>query len=95
MKAAKDTAVSRLPDGTCYGQDIGCNATVAWWCVQDGVDDTLAVFGRHPEDDDFSLYLVDDANDRRVLHAGRQIVLSRKVALEFAQTILEIYKDAP
>lgn len=91
MKAAKDTAVSHLPPDTCHGQDIDCNATVAWRCVQDGVDDTLAVFGRHPEAGDFSLFLADAAG----LHSDRQLVLSRKAALEFAQTILEIYQDAP
>lgn len=91
MKSANDTTVSHLPADTLYGQHIDCNASVAWRCVSDGVDGALAVFGRHPEDDDFSLYLADD----NVLHSDRQLVLSRKTALEFAQTIMEIYQDAP
>lgn len=91
MRSANDTTVSHLPVDTLPGQAAGCNASVAWRCVSDGVDGTLAVFGRHPEDDDFSLYLADDV----VMHSDRQLVLSRKTALEFAQTIMEIYQDAP
>lgn len=91
MRRANDTAVSRLPADLFYGQDIGCNASVAWRCVPDGVDGAMAVFGRHPEDDDFSLYLADDTG----MHSDRQLVLSRKAALEFAQAIKEIYQDAP
>lgn len=91
MRAAKDTAVSDLSEDTCSGQHIGCNASVAWRCVSDGIDGTLAVFGRQPEDDDFSLFLVDAEG----MHADRQLVLSRKTALEFAQAIMEIYQYAP
>lgn len=91
MRTAKDTTVSNLPADTVKGQDMECNASVDWQCVSDGIDGTLAVFGRQPEDDDFSLFLVDDAG----MHGDRQLVLSRKTALEFAQTIMEIYQDAP
>ena len=91
MRSAINTAVSRLPADTFDGQHIGCNAPVTWHCQPDGLGGGFAVFGRHPEDDDFSLFLV----DREGMHGDRQLVLSRKAALEFAQTILEIYQYAP
>ena len=87
MIKADTTKVQAAEAGAYYGQDVGCNAHVAFKVVRDGIDDFELVYGVHL-DGDLSVYFVDDD---KALRMSRQVVLSRETAIAFARSILEAY----
>lgn len=62
MIKSQPTTIQPVPAGTYGGQHDGANVEVSFLEVEDGIDDTVCVFGKH-SDGDLSVFLVNDGGN--------------------------------
>ena len=86
MIKAQPTIIQPVAAGTYGGQYDGASAEVRFLEVEDGIDSTVCVFGKH-SDGDLCVFLVND----EVLRSSRQLMLDSTTAIAFANKILELY----